>query len=185
MRVSTRQPTKNRQRSCETGSGRRGRGRPGHARPTPEVAPAGRVTKQQIQLQSKRRASSTPGNPPHSRLCGDLSHLQNHINSVENGIKRPRVCHVCGENAYSKCGLCGVALHCYPKKGANVGAECFLQCHSDVFFGLASCDASAVKKMKKDWEFPTNAAQRGNATYIRGLSKQPTDRAADNDDGIV
>lgn len=189
MRVSTRQPTKNRRDGSETSRSipvRRGRGRPNHTRTIPVVAPIGRVTKEQFQLQSKRRASSTPGNPAHSRLCGDLSHLQHHINSVVTAIKRPKVCQVCGENAYSKCGLCNVALHYFPKKGANVGAECFLHYHSDSFFGLAECDAPIVKKMKKDWEFPTNAAMRGNATYIRGLVKQPTDQVADNNrDGFV
>jgi hypothetical protein len=154
----------------------RGRGRPSRSQsPASDVTPIGRVTKEQLTLQSKRRA--TTGQPPHSRLCGDLTHIQQHINSAVTALKRPKVCAVCGEPAYSKCGLCDVTLHHFSKRGANAGAECYLLYHSDAFFGLAKQDATLVKKRKQDWVFPTNAAKRGNATYIRRLGE---DQAANN-----
>jgi hypothetical protein len=128
----------------------------------------GRVTKEQFVIQSRRRA--TTGNPPHSRLCGDLTHLQTHINSAVTAIKHPKVCHVCcGEPAYSKCGLCDVTLHYFSKRGANAGAECYILYHSDAFFGLAKQDATIINKRKQDWVFPSNAAKRGNAMYICAL----------------
>ena len=77
-------------------------------------------------------------------------------------------------------------MHHFPRKGGDAGVECFLHYHSDAFFGLAECDAPIVKKMKKDWEFPTNTAMRGNATYIRDLLEEPTNQVADNNrDGFV
>jgi hypothetical protein len=45
---------------------------------------------------------------------------------------------------------------------------------------LAKQDATIVKKRKQDWVFPTNAARRGNAAYIRRLAKDPADQAAAN-----
>jgi hypothetical protein len=96
-------------------------------------------------------------------------------------IKRPHVCHVCGEPAYSKCGLCDVTLHYFSKRGAHAGAECFLQYHSDAFFGLAKSDAIMVKKRKQDWVFPTNSAKQGNAAYIRRIKgNRSADEAAAN-----
>jgi hypothetical protein len=49
--------------------------------------------------------------------------------------------------------------------------------HSNVFFGLAKQDATLVNKRKQDWVFPTNAAKRGNAAYIRRLG---ADEASEN-----
>jgi hypothetical protein len=80
-------------------------------RPSPDVAPVGRVIKEQFVLQSRQHAS-TGGHPPHVRLCGNLTLLQEHINSAVMAIKHPRVRHVGGEPAYSKCGLYDVTLHC-------------------------------------------------------------------------
>jgi hypothetical protein len=144
--------------------------------PASDVAPIGRVMKEQLALQSRRRA--TTGQPPHSRLvCGDLMHRQEHINSAVTALKRPKVCHLYGEPAYSKCGLCDVTVHYFSKRGANAGAECYLLYHSDAFFGLAKQDATLVNKRKQDWVFPTNAAKRGSATYIRHLG---ADQAVNN-----
>jgi hypothetical protein len=137
------------------------------------------VTKEQFALASRQRA--TAGHPPHVRLCGDLTHLQDHVNSAVTAIKRPHMCHVCGEPAYSKCGLCDVTLHYFSKRGAHAGAECFLLYHSDTFFGLAKSDAIKVNKRKQDWISPTNAAKRGNAAYIRRLVvRKSADEAAAN-----
>jgi hypothetical protein len=107
---------------------RRGRGRPAHSAPTPTPTPVvGRVTKERFEPQSRRRASI--GDPPHARPCGDLAHLQSHIDSAQIAMKHPKVCQVCGEQACSKCGLCDVALQNFPRTGTHTGAECFLQHH--------------------------------------------------------
>jgi hypothetical protein len=125
MRVSTKQSSSHRGTTTIPSPRIRGRGRPSRSQsPASDVAPIGKVTKEQSTLQSRRRA--TTGQPPHSRLCGDLTHLQQHINSAVTALKRPKVCHVCGEPAYSKCGLCDVTLHYFSKRGANAGAECYL-----------------------------------------------------------
>ena len=47
-----------------------------------------------------------------SGICGDLSRLNKHIKSVENGQNHRKTCVVCGEMAYSVCKLCGnKAMH--------------------------------------------------------------------------
>jgi hypothetical protein len=156
MQVSTKQSSRHRGTTTTPSPRIRGPGRPSRSQsPASDVAPIGRVTKEQLTLQSRRRA--TTGQTPHSRLCGDLTHLQQHINLAVTALKHPKVCHVCGEPAYSKCGLCDVTLHYFSKRGANAGAECYLLYHSDAFFGLAKQqDATLVKKRKQDWVFPTN-----------------------------
>jgi hypothetical protein len=88
--------------------------------PCPDVAPIGRVMKEQFALQKRWRAST--GHPPHdARLCGNLTHLQEPINSAVTAMKRPKVCHIWGKPAYSKCGMCNVTLHYFTRRGANAG----------------------------------------------------------------
>jgi hypothetical protein len=117
MRVCTQQSTRSRSASSQPPS-TRGRGGPVHSS-SPEVATTavGRVRKEQFALASRRCAS--PGHPPHTRLCGNLTHLQDHTNSAVTAIKRPHVCHVCGKPAYSKCELCYVTLHHFFKEGRS------------------------------------------------------------------
>jgi hypothetical protein len=108
----------------------------------------GRVKKEQFALATRQRA--TAGHSPHAQLCDDLAHLQDHINLAVTAIKRPYMCHVRGEPAYSKCRLCDVTLYYFLKRGAHTGAECFLLYHSETFFGLAKSDVIMVKKRKQD-----------------------------------
>ena len=75
---------------------------------------------------------STRGNK--SRICGDLSHLKKHLDSVETGRKHGKTCVVCGEIAYSFCKLCGnKAMHFFPQKGKCSGKDCFMDYHNEVF----------------------------------------------------
>jgi hypothetical protein len=121
MRVSTQQSSKHCPGSHQTRP-TRGPGCPAHILNPAVATPVGRVTKEYFVIQSRQCA--TNGNPPHLQLCGDFTHLQTHINSAGMAIKHPKVCHVCGEPAYSKCGLCDITLHYFSKSGANAGAEC-------------------------------------------------------------
>ena len=101
-----------------------------------------------------------------SRLCGDLSMLQHHMNSLETGRKHPKKCVVCGEDSHSFCGICGKALHMLPTRGPNVNKTCFIHYHSDSFFGLAKEDSSVALIKKKDWVYPSPAKMRQHqATY--------------------
>ena len=102
-----------------------------------------------------------------SRLCGDMSMIQYHLKSMETGRKHPKKCVVCGEDAHSVCTICGKALHLLPQRGPNQGKTCFIEYHSESFFGLAKDDVDVMKIKKKDWEYPSEAKKRSQCTaYI-------------------
>jgi hypothetical protein len=43
--------------------------------------------------------NASTGNPARLRLCGDLTHLQNHTNADATVVKHLKVCHICGKPA--------------------------------------------------------------------------------------
>ena len=60
---------------------------------------------------------ATRGNK--ARICGDLSRLNKHLDSVENGRKHGNTCVVCGDIEYSFCKLCGnKAMQFFLRKGS-------------------------------------------------------------------
>ena len=85
------------------------------------------------EFKRQKRGAST-------RLCGDLTKLRTHINSLEIGLKHPNLCAVCGTNAYSKCTLCNKYVHYNVTRGADKGKNCFFELHDDSMFGLARDD---------------------------------------------
>ena len=109
------------------------------------------------------------GRGENSRLCGDLSRLDKHLRSVKTSLKHPKACKVCGGDAYSTCGVCGVPLHYMPAKGKHAGMTCFFDYHSDTFFGLARDDTKVNKTKKSEWVYPTVAKKKENAKKIYKL----------------
>jgi hypothetical protein len=169
MRVSTQQHNNRRGEELDAGnvddsearsSGhRRGRPRRGSNEEEEEQVPDGKVTLDQL----KRAKNGRGGN---SRLCGDLSRLNRHIESVTTGKKHPKTCKACGELCYSECSLCKVALHFVSKRGSSNGKKCFFQWHDDAFFGLCKGDCSLVNKRKAEWENPSATKIRANQKHI-------------------
>ena len=91
---------------------------------TPERArKRGRPTRDSVKARTLQtefnRAES--GRGYNSRLCGDLTRLKKHIKSSKHSLKHPKVCKVCGVDAYSMCQLCGVYLHFNPAKEKHAG----------------------------------------------------------------
>lgn len=81
----------------------------------------------------------------------------------------------CGLLAYTKCGICDVALDNNPSTGKCKGYNCFLEYHSDVCFGLAKNDSHLVQKRKSDWLMPTETEKKANRNHIleiQGLKKK-------------
>ena len=76
------------------------------------------MTKVQLQQAQKSRGGN-------SRLCGDMSMLIRHVDSMKTGLKHERMCKVCGEKCYSECGLCKVPLHYVSNRGSSAGKICF------------------------------------------------------------
>ena len=113
------------------------------------------------------------------RLCGDLSKLQCHLDSVVYG-KNGKDCDVCGIPCYTSCGICKTPVHCFPQKGPQLAKDCFLDAHSEHCYGLCRSDALTLfRKRRKDWNPPTKAAKRRNATHIKSLKDNHDDATGD------
>ncbi len=93
-----------------------------------------KITSSQLKLAKSRR---------NSRLCGSLDCLMNHINNIKK-IKCAKTCEVCGVDVYTVYMLClgRPGIHFFPTKGIAKGKQCFLDFHSDKFYGLARIDAT-------------------------------------------
>jgi hypothetical protein len=157
MRASTQQSSRQQEVTTKRGPGRPRRGE----EQQPTTTENDQVTKKDLQVASRG---------PKARLCGDLSLLKKHIEAVATGRKHPKICVVCGEQAYSVCTLCNnKAMHYFPQKGVNAGTSCFIDYHNDSFFGLAYDDIKLVNKRKSEWTPPNLTKQRNNKKYINDL----------------
>ena len=117
---------------------------------------------------------STRGNK--ARICGDLSRLKKHLDSVETGRKYGKKCVVCGEIAYSFCKLCGnTSMHFFTQEGKCTGKDCFMDYHNEVFFGLDLDDAKLANKRKSNWNPPNITKRKNHEQHIRSLREQHTD----------
>lgn len=91
------------------------------------------------------------------RLCGDLTLLCRHIQSVKPTDSSGRICVVCGKRCYSICTACGDPMHRLPTKkkvGDTVETPCFYHHHNTSIFGLSKRDAKNTGTRVKDWSFP-------------------------------
>jgi hypothetical protein len=168
MRASTQQSQRQRKVSQEMTIRRRRAGRPSYSNYYPAAAPAVpdaavfATRTNGISLQQLSRASSNHN----SRLCGDLTGLQRHLESIVTGKHHGKKCVVCGELSYSTCKLCGdKPLHFYPRNGKSAGKACFFDYHSDGFFGLASDDRTKGSV----WAPPSQTKRKRNAREIASL----------------
>ena len=123
-----------------------------------------------------------------TRLCGDLSHLIDHLSSIRQIPNRnSKVCAVCGKDCHHVCMKCvgadgkaGVAMHSFLKLTGEAGEDttkrvpCYFQYHNTSFFGLARSDYRLGKKKKKDWVAPTQEEVNENRNRIsRVLHTRP------------
>ena len=120
------------------------------------------------EFKRQKRGAST-------RLCGDLTKLRTHINSLEIGLKHPNLCAVCGTNAYSKCTLCNKYVHYNVTRGADKGKNCFFELHDDSMFGLARDDFQLTNTKKGDWTKPSAQKMRKNKDLIDKFSQDKED----------
>jgi len=117
-------------------------------------------------------------------LCGDLTMLHKHVESVKATDSCGRICVVCGKRCYSVCVACGDAMHRFPskpsKKGAAIGMPCFYHHHNTSFFGLSKRGAPVAGTRVKDWTFPSPhriANHRKDVLHIlqpRAIALPPT-----------
>ena len=108
------------------------------------------------------------------RLCGDLTRIVRHINSIEECSGR--VCGWCRDTTYFKCSLCGVAAHTNHKKGKFQGRDCFMNLHSDVCYGLGWQDkydlfGGKKKEVKANWTPPSEEEIKRHARHIQTIQK--------------
>lgn len=119
-----------------------------------------------VTLEQFRAATTGEGNDQLPRLCGDLSLLMLHIESLDTSLHHPKKCCVCGEDCYAVCKVCSEAVH---QPFAKKGKLCFFDRHNDAKFGLCRCDQPLLGKRKKDWTPPTNEKKAANAEHIAEL----------------
>ena len=96
-----------------------------------------------------------------------------HIDSIQK-VKCAKKCEVCGVDTYTICTRCPgrPGLHFYPIKGAGKGKSCFMEYHSDGFFGLAKSDVQFFEgKKKKDWKRPSTRLKSQNKAHIEKVKK--------------
>jgi hypothetical protein len=163
MRASTQQSRRQRVAAHDY-SVRRRVGRPSQAgAAVPVAASAAATPSNGVTMAHLSRASSSRD----SRLCGDLTRLKRHLDSIVTGKHHGKKCVVCGEVSYSTCKLCGdKPLHFFPKNGKNVGKACFFDYHSDSFFGLAADDSRNVGNASARWTPPSQTKRKRNAREI-------------------
>jgi hypothetical protein len=163
MRASTQQSRRQRVAAKDFTLMRRRVGRPTAG--VEPVAGSAAAPSNGVTLQHLTRASSNRD----SRLCGDLTRLQRHMESAVTGKHHGKKCLVCGEMSYSTCKLCGdKPLHFFPRKGKSAGKACFVDYHSDSFFGLASDDRTVVNSSTR-WTPPSQTKRKRNAREIANL----------------
>ena len=120
MRPSTQQSLQQREISKISGPGR----------PRKDIERVEVMTESSVTVGDLKKA--TRGNK--DKICGDMSRLKKHLNSVETGRKYEKTCVVCGNIAYSCCKLCGnKAMHFSPQKGKCSRKDCFVDYHNEVF----------------------------------------------------
>ena len=107
----------------------------------------------------------------HSRLCGDLSLLKDHLNSVIKTERHGSNCVFCGDVCYTMCGKCGKALHTNVRAGPAAGKECFHDYHDDMCYGLARQDMRDLfGKRKQEWTPPSVRKRSQTKRHITSFS---------------
>ena len=127
-----------------------------------------KVDVETLNFEREFKRSKQGGN---SRLCGDLTKLKCHINSLEIGLKHPNICAVCGTSAYSKCTLCNKYVHYNVTRGADKGKNCFFELHDDSYFGMARDDFLISNTKKGDWTKPSAQKMKKNKERIDKFSQ--------------
>ena len=127
-----------------------------------------KVDVETLNFEREFKRSKQGGN---SRLCGDLTKLRSHINSLEIGLKHPNICAVCGTSAYSKCTLCNKYVHYNVTRGADKGKNCFFELHDDSYFGMARDDFQISNTKKGDWTKPSAQKLKKNKERIDKFSQ--------------
>mmetsp|Transcript_26912 Transcript_26912/g.45854 ORF Transcript_26912/g.45854 Transcript_26912/m.45854 type:complete len:257 (+) Transcript_26912:617-1387(+) len=126
-----------------------------------------------LTVQVFKKARVTP------RLCGNLSDLEKHFQSMDKGTSS-KTCEVCGKNTLWTCGICKKPLCVMDSRKWN-GAKCVLAFHNNLFFGLARSDAAAVHgETTKSWRAPGRTARARNARRVKYLME--TIREENGDD---
>ena len=126
------------------------------------------VTPQEIKDETKNIST---------RLCGDLTKLCRHLDSLQGtnqGYKHGGDCAYCGEKSFTRCGLCGVALHHRPKNGLHIGKDCFMHYHNTLHFGMAYDDRHKRGMTRNNWCQPSKHEVDRNKKAIKVLEKTST-----------
>ena len=122
----------------------------------------GRPTRESVKARilQKEFNRAESGRGDNSRFCGDLTRLKKHIKLAKHSLKHPKVCKVCGGDAYSMYQLCNVYLHFNPAKGKHAGKNCFHDYYDTCLFELVQSDNHIGDFKKRNGYFPQLQRQR-------------------------
>ena len=143
--------------------------RVGAGRPKKHTAMSTVITPEQIRHETLE----------HNRLCGDLTELTKHAQSMVARPNSNTQCAICGRVAYYECTKCGKYMH---QPWGKFGDMCFFDGHNTLFFGLAKCDTKAIGKRKSDWHPPSPSQRQRHATHIMGVLDKKDKETNDGDD---
>ena len=169
MRVYTKLSLKERQKMFQEATiPKRRAGRPSHASIREMSSSSDSVvTTEQFKLGKRNRMKS--------RLCGDFGCLSDHLATFcepAAKIKYGKQCEWCGEATFTRCLVCGAALHFYPTTGKNKGKGCAIHYRNEMSFGLGFKDQQVLhNKAKATWVEPTPHATNKNRHHIIALKE--------------
>lgn len=103
------------------------------------------------------------------------------LQGTNEGYKHGGDCAYCGDKAYTKCGLCNVALHHRPKNGVHVGKDCFMHYHNTLHFGMAYDDRHKRGMTRTNWLEPSKHELDRNKKAIKIMEKGVARKKRNND----
>ena len=90
---------------------------------------------------------------------------------LKGNAKNSKPDEVCGIDSYTTYGMCKAPVKYFPHKCGKNSQNCFIDFHSDNFFGLKRTYAELVEKENKDRKAPTVAIKYHNKRKIRVMKK--------------
>jgi len=98
-----------------------------------------------------------------NRLCGDLSSLEQHEQSMKQ-FKSHRSCEICGKPAYWFCAKCPKkpVLHRLPNKHSTDGISCHIKYHNTIRFGITRAEST-----KRKWNEPNAETSMAHAKQMK------------------
>jgi hypothetical protein len=119
------------------------------------------------------------------RLCGDLMDYHSHWQS-RTSLNNKTKCIVCGEKCYTKCGICGIAVHTGTKENPKTKEmpTCFIDWHNDAWLGLCKRDLydNMGDMYNTPFKKPTPSQVEKNRKHVEKIKETMSAKSSSNSD---